>query len=223
MRYIYRVLPVLFALLFISGCSPMSSTQRYSEKKETPKQSQETVRYQEQKTPDTLYTYSEDEDPEFTNQPQNNSYSIADAFSTLPPDNTEQNSFLAINLKDQFIMEIIKYQNTPYKFGGNNEDGIDCSAFTQNVFQEAGKIQLHRTARDQYTQGVVIGSKTELVFGDLVFFDTRRRVKPGHVGIYIANGLFAHASSKHGVIVSSLEQDYYNRKYMGARRVFSEK
>ena len=61
--------------------------------------------------------------------------------------------------------------------------------------------------------------RTELKFGDLVFFNTRRRVKPGHVGIYIGDNLFAHASSKLGVTISSLEHDYYNKRYMGARRI----
>jgi cell wall-associated NlpC family hydrolase len=55
----------------------------------------------------------------------------------------------------------------------------------------------------------------------LVFFNTRRRVKPGHVGIYIGDNLFAHASSKSGVTVSSLDYDYYSNRYMGARRVDS--
>ena len=116
-------------------------------------------------------------------------------------------------------MEIIKYLDTPYKYGGNSINGIDCSAFTKTIYGNVLSIDLLRSARDQYTQGIIINNRDELKFGDLVFFDTRRRVKPGHVGIYIGDNLFAHSSSKNGVIVSSLDQDYYSRKFMGGRRI----
>ena len=116
-------------------------------------------------------------------------------------------------------MEIIRYLNTPYKYGGNSLNGIDCSAFTQNVYRDSWLLDLNRSARDQYQQGIVIEERSDLKFGDLVFFNTRRRVKPGHVGIYIGENLFAHASRKRGVTVSSLDEDYYSRKYMGAKRM----
>ncbi len=116
-------------------------------------------------------------------------------------------------------MEIIRYLNTPYKYGGTTKKGIDCSAFTQAVFDHAVDFQLLRTARGQYTQGIEIDNKDNLKFGDLVFFNTRRRVKPGHVGIYIGDDLFAHASSKNGVIVSSLDHTYYANRFMGGRRM----
>ena len=76
-----------------------------------------------------------------------------------------------------------------------------------------------RSAKEQFTQGIVIDNKEELKFGDLVFFNTRRRVKPGHVGIYLGDNLFVHASSKNGVIVTPLTHDYYTKRYMGARRI----
>lgn len=206
-------------LYILTGCAPATNTVRYGDNKEN-KKSEEKVRYQEPRPSDTLLTSEQDdEDPEFTYLESENAYKIADAFSSIPKDQKTTNSTQSLNLEDEFKMAIIMYHDTPYKFGGNDEDGIDCSAFTQNVFSQAGSIKLHRTARDQYTQGDVIASREELAFGDLVFFDTRRRVKPGHVGIYIANGLFAHASSKHGVIISSMVENYYDRKYMGARRV----
>lgn len=121
--------------------------------------------------------------------------------------------------RELLLMEIIKYLNTPYKYGGNSLNGIDCSAFTQNVFKNTNLYELNRSAREQYKQGIVIEDRSELKFGDLVFFDTRRRVKPGHVGIYIGDRLFVHASSKLGVTVSSLDHDYYSKRYMGARRM----
>jgi len=117
------------------------------------------------------------------------------------------------------LMEIIKYINTPYKYGGNSQDGIDCSAFTQNVFSNSLDILLNRSARQQFTQGFPVDNRENLTFGDLVFFNTRRGVRPGHVGIYIGDNLFAHASSSKGVIVSSLNHKYYSKRYMGGRRI----
>jgi len=124
-----------------------------------------------------------------------------------------------ISAREKIIMEIIKYLDTPYKYGGNTEDGIDCSAFTKSVYEKTLSIELQRSAREQYQEGDAVDDKDDLQFGDLVFFNTRRRVKPGHVGIYIGDHLFAHASSRNGVTVSSLDEDYYSRKFMGGRRI----
>jgi cell wall-associated NlpC family hydrolase len=77
---------------------------------------------------------------------------------------------------------------------------------------------MYRTARDQFNQGEVVPTFNDLRFGDLVFFDTRPSARPGHVGIYLGNRLFAHASTKQGVIVSSFDTKYYTDKYMGGRR-----
>ena len=121
-------------------------------------------------------------------------------------------------MREKMLMEIIKYLGTPYKYGGNTKAGMDCSAFTQIIFKDVFNLSLERSARLQYTQGSVIEKGEELKVGDLVFFNTRKRVKPGHVGIYIGDNLFAHASTKKGVTITALDYDYYSRVYMGARR-----
>jgi len=121
--------------------------------------------------------------------------------------------------KEKILMEIIRYLNTPYKYGGNTKKGIDCSAFTQQVYKKTLSLNLNRSASEQYQQGKEITRIEDLQFGDLVFFDTRRNVKPGHVGIYIGDNLFAHASSKKGVTISSLNHSYYHSRFMGGRRV----
>jgi hypothetical protein len=117
--------------------------------------------------------------------------------------------------KERMLMEIIKYLDTPYKYGGTTKSGIDCSAFTKTMYKNVLSFDLERTARHQFKQGDKV---EELQFGDLVFFNTRKRVKPGHVGIYIGDNLFAHASSTKGVTISSLEHNYYAGRFMGARR-----
>jgi len=107
----------------------------------------------------------------------------------------------------------------PYKYGGNSPDsGFDCSGFVGHVFRHTMGIKLPRSSDDISHMGQAIG-KSNLRTGDLVFFNTLQR-KFSHVGIYLGDGLFAHASLSSGVVVSILGSDYYKRHYVGARRVF---
>ena len=115
-----------------------------------------------------------------------------------------------------------KLKNTPYVFGGNNPHfGLDCSSFTMYVYRKLG-IKLPRTARAQFNVGVPVDIGN-LKVGDLVFFRTYARY-PSHVGIYIGNGRFIHFSSMyHGLAISSLSERYFKRRFIGAKRVLSEK
>lgn len=123
-------------------------------------------------------------------------------------------------IKKSEIMQILMdWFGTPYRFGGMSDNAIDCSAFTQRVYLNSADMRLPRTANEQFKVGKFVKHRSDLQFGDLVFFNTRKRVRVSHVGIYLGDNLFAHASSRSGVTVSSLEQDYYNRKYIGAKRI----
>lgn len=93
-----------------------------------------------------------------------------------------------------------KYIGIPYAYGGTTTSGFDCSGFTQQVFQDLG-ISLTRTSSGQYSQGSAVSSKLP---GDLVFFDTSGK-GISHVGIYIGDNQFIHASSSKGVTVSGLD------------------
>jgi len=117
---------------------------------------------------------------------------------------------------------ISKLKSTPYVFGGGSRKrGLDCSSFTMFVYRKLG-IELPRTAREQFRSGIPV-EKRELKVGDLVFFRTYARF-PSHVGIYIGDGKFIHFSSMyHGLSISSLNDRYFRRRYLGARRVLSEK
>lgn len=112
---------------------------------------------------------------------------------------------------------LMNWLGTRYLFGGTSQSGIDCSAFTRTMYRECG-VQLPRTAAMQWDAGGESIEREDLQFGDLIFFHTRKAVYVSHVGIYLGNDMFCHASSRNGVTVSSLESNYYSTHYIGARR-----
>ena len=105
---------------------------------------------------------------------------------------------------------------TPYNYGGSTKDGIDCSAFTGQLFSSVYNKNLPRTATEQYNLCIKI-DKENLQEGDLVFFKNKRSVS--HVGMYLGNDCFVHSSTNSGVTISKLTDDYYSRKFMGGGRV----
>lgn len=120
--------------------------------------------------------------------------------------------------KKDIMDQIMDWLGTPYLFGGNSRKSIDCSAFTRAVYRGAANIRIPRVARDQIHVGRKIKRK-DLDFGDLIFFHTYTKKFPSHVGIYLGDDLFAHASSRYGVTVSSLASPYYRSHYIGGRRL----
>lgn len=116
----------------------------------------------------------------------------------------------------EFVME---WLGRPYRFGGTTADGIDCSAFMQALFRKCAGALLPRTAQEQFAHGQPIERVEDLQFGDLVYFHTRRHAWVSHVGIYLGDNLFAHASSRYGVTISSLESSYYRKRFLGGRRL----
>ncbi|WP_202113274.1 C40 family peptidase [Paenibacillus sp. MMS18-CY102] len=105
---------------------------------------------------------------------------------------------------------------TPYVSGGTSVKGFDCSGFTQYVFKQLG-LSLERTSGSQAKMGSAV-DKDDLRAGDLVFFNTSGD-GISHVGIYVGEGKFAHASSSKGVTISALNDSYYSKRYVTARRV----
>ncbi len=155
---------------------------------------------------------------------------LSDAISSPDSVDTVDNWNLAIlNIPEYrgklltVISEIISgLRSTPYVFGGSNKrKGLDCSSFTKFIYKQIG-VELPRTARGQFLVGIPV-NREDLKVGDLVFFRTYARF-PSHVGIYIGNGKFIHFSSHyHGLSISDLEDKYFRRRYLGARRVLSER
>ena len=117
-----------------------------------------------------------------------------------------------------------KYLGDPYVWGGNTpETGMDCSGYTKYVFSKVG-ISIPRTAYTQSKVGQTIDMKN-LEKGDLLFFltDKKRNIPITHVGIYLGNDKFIHAaSSKKGIIISSLSTGYYSKVFKGAKRVIKD-
>ena len=119
---------------------------------------------------------------------------------------------------NQTLMEFYnEWRPVKYKFGGNSKKGIDCSAFTQRIYKEKFNINIPRTTRTQVKVGKEI-KRSELETGDLVFFKTG--INDRHVGVYMGNGDFMHASIK-GVKFTKLDKPYYKRKYWTSRRILN--
>ena len=106
-----------------------------------------------------------------------------------------------------------------YRYGGETPDrGLDCSGLIRYVFQQTTGVTLPRTAHELARIGAKV-PRSELVPGDLVFFNTRRSAF-SHVGIYLGNGEFIHAPSKGGEVgVAQLSSSYWKKRYDGARRL----
>ena len=121
------------------------------------------------------------------------------------------------SIKNTSLYQFIEnWYGTRYRYGGTTKKGIDCSAFTDKLISAVYSLVLPRTAREQYKFCEHI-SKDDLLEGDLVFFKMKRGVS--HVGVYLANGHFVHSSRSKGVMISSLDNSYYAKRFVSGGRV----
>ena len=120
---------------------------------------------------------------------------------------------------EQYLWKGVKdWQGVPYKWGGENKSGVDCSGFTKTVYRKLFNVRLPRTSAQQSTVGKPVKQK-HLRAGDLVFFSYAQN--PNHVGIYLGNRKFIHASQKKGVMVSHMDKPYWKQIYRTSRRVMN--
>lgn len=110
----------------------------------------------------------------------------------------------------------LEWEGTPYVLGGSGVGGIDCSAFTQVVFQSYFGLELPRNTRQQLQEGESV-RRDNIRPGDLIFFRTGRRLL--HVGIAKEDGDFVHASVSSGVMISNIRQNYWASRYLSTRRI----
>jgi lipoprotein Spr len=111
-----------------------------------------------------------------------------------------------------------RYMGVPYRYGGDSEAGIDCSAFTRRVYR-VQDVELPRSSAEQSLVGFGVGEAI-MRPGDLVFFDASITGRISHVGVYLGSGVFAHASSSKGVTKSSIRERYYMQRFIKAKRIF---
>jgi len=129
----------------------------------------------------------------------------------------DENSVLSSDrVKDKLYLQYAKWKGVRYKFGGSGRNGIDCSAFVQITFKKKLGIDLPRTTWLQSKLGTEI-SRAELEAGDLVFFRTGPTSR--HVGIYLESNKFLHVSERKGVIISRLDNVYWNSNYWKSIRI----
>lgn len=132
-------------------------------------------------------------------------------------DERTSNSYKSINSTVAFGRIIQGYLGKPYAGRSKYDSGMDCSLFTGEVFNKYAKLTLPRKSEEQFKAGDPVEHR-QLAFGDLVFFNTDGR-GVSHVGIYVGHNEFIHASSSNGVIISRLDEKYWSKRYVGARRV----
>lgn len=118
------------------------------------------------------------------------------------------------------ISSSLRFLGAPYRYGGTTARGFDCSGFVGHVFGILD-IKLPRSSREQAKIGTHV-EKNALVPADLVFFKTGGSSKINHVGIYVGDNRFIHASTSRGIVITSLNEKYYLKAYYGARRVLGE-
>lgn len=126
-----------------------------------------------------------------------------------------------INLEDnhKLYMESADWIGVPYRGGGDSKRGTDCSGLTYQVYRKVYRTQLPRNTEDLKKKSNKV-SKRNLREGDLVFFTSRNSGKKvAHVGIYLKNRKFIHASTSKGVIVSNLNEDYYTKHWISGGRI----
>ncbi|CAL1329098.1 bifunctional murein DD-endopeptidase/murein LD-carboxypeptidase [Candidatus Providencia siddallii] len=123
-----------------------------------------------------------------------------------------------INAKSKIMKQYNNWKNVIYKLGGTTKKGIDCSSFVQQTFFEQFGIQLPRTTSEQEFSGKSVKRKS-LKIGDIVLFKINNTLK--HVGIYIGDEKFIHASTSNGVIISKITNSYWNKKYYTGRRIIN--
>jgi len=112
---------------------------------------------------------------------------------------------------------IQSYLGRPYSGKSKYSKGFDCSQFMQELFLKFNGTELPRTVKEQSKSGYSV-SKSDIHYGDLIFFRTEGR-NASHVGVYVGFDEFVHSSTSSGIIISSLKDKYWKKRFLGGRRI----
>ena len=124
-----------------------------------------------------------------------------------------------MNDNHALYVESAQWLGAPYRNGGTTEQGIDCSGLTSAIYKKVYRKSLERNSDDQRKKDCRKVKKSKLREGDLVFFHNGRKKKTAtHVGIYLKDRKFIHASSRQGVIISTIDEDYWKKHWLSGGR-----
>ncbi len=144
--------------------------------------------------------------------------------NTGAPDNLKEKYATMMNVSRHDIDDpvLFKFIDTwygvDYRLGGCDMDGIDCSGFVKKLYADVYGVDLLRTSYEMYANCEHLRKADEANRGDLVFFKTRGR-RISHVGVYLMNGYFVHASTTQGIMISSLNEEYWHKHFAGIGRM----
>lgn len=205
------------AVLLFSACSHNNQLAEKSTKDESLNKKQIILSYDEYKK------QFDTKNQKVISKPFNtNSYLLSKQYESVLSNNKEEKNISNLTSqlpkKTQVFTDFYnEWKNVKYKMGGTSKSGIDCSAFTQKIYKEKFNISLPRTTITQVNVGTEV-KKSELIPGDLVFFKTSKTDK--HVGVYVGDNKFLHASIK-GIQYTSLDKPFYKKNYWTSRRIMN--
>jgi cell wall-associated NlpC family hydrolase len=226
-----KIIPALFTIVSMASCSSMKplnlTNTRQVDGSNNPKTNPRDVKFLDDITVDASSGPNNTTSKSITGKQavssNTNNYNYLNRKSSLETASPVQLKYAILlnteveQLEDNNLLEHVdEWYGTRYKYGGTTKSGIDCSAFVQAVYLSAFALSLPRTARDQYRMARII-SATEMKTGDLVFFNTTGGIS--HVGIYLQNNKFIHASTSYGVTVSDMYDPYYLKRFVGTGRI----
>ena len=227
MRILWRGC-ILF--LIITGCSYMQPAPRFrstelpQRERELPNNNTVTIDSTEVLPPNDevdTQTKTIDDLPDFHNPPDNtvekNSRDIIFPEEEIIPPATPRYMMTQDDVRAMALM-IREFLGAPYVWAGCTPQGTDCSGLVYAVFRDVLGINLPRSAAQMYSMGIPVASGP-LQFADLVFFRESPEGRINHVGIYIAQKKFVHASPTKGVMISGLDERYHREHFVGARRI----
>nr|WP_318380955.1 bifunctional murein DD-endopeptidase/murein LD-carboxypeptidase [uncultured Enterobacter sp.] len=150
--------------------------------------------------------------------PETHAVGMEDASSLQASQDEFETMVRNLDVKSRIMDQYATWKGVRYRLGGDTKKGIDCSGFVQRTFREQFGLELPRSTYEQQEMGKSV-SRTSLRTGDLVLFKAGSTGR--HVGIYIGNNQFVHASTSSGVVISSMDEPYWKKRYNEARRVLS--